>query len=292
MIFDTSKISFAMADQINNARLISKNSLSSHTFQSLYYWQEQMKLSIICEDDWFTVKCDMKGQNSWFCPCGNVNKTKKFISEKISEKDFRLCYISEADKELLEKEYGESIVCVESPNDSEYIYDIEGQLNLQGGKYANIRTQVHKMERDYQPVVKELNDETVGDAIAVIKEWENGIHSYEQSTLSNSSIDELIFNTMKECGIIGTVVYLDGVPSAVSAGFRIDDKTFDVILSKTSSNIQGLSYFSKREIMKRIYPEYKYLNLEEDLGIIGLQNMKRSMNPIKLNKIWEAEAGK
>jgi len=281
-------ITVAMAERIDTARQISQNSLSSHAFPSLFYWRKQMKLSLRCDDDWFAVKCGARGENTWFFPCGNTEKTKAFIAEKRSEKGFRLCYVSEKDKALLEEAFAGAFAFTRTPSDDEYLYDIEGQLALKGGKYANIRTQVHKMERDFSPTVKPLTAETVGDAAAVLEAWKNGSHPYDRTLLNDDGVDEEMLETLTECGIIGCVVYLNGVPSAVSAGFSLDGETFDMALSKTSENIQGLSYYSKREVMKQIYPQKKILNLEEDLGIDGLIAMKKSMNPTRWNKTWEA----
>ena len=54
---------------------------SSHCFQSLYIWKDDMKLSVCIEDDLFAVKSGLERDNEWFFPCGDPEKIGTFLKQ-------------------------------------------------------------------------------------------------------------------------------------------------------------------------------------------------------------------
>ena len=74
----------------------------------------------------------------------------------------------------------------------------------------------------------------------------------------------------------------------MTAGFPLTDGTFDIAVSKCVENLQGLSYYSKRELMRGVADRFAFINLEEDLELEGLRRMKQGLQPVAFNRIWEA----
>ena len=283
---ETQRITLRHKKAIEALRHSAGHILSSHAFASLYLWREEMGLSLLLTPDMFTVRCGWKGKNAWFFPCGEEAAADAFIRRKLSEPDFSLCYLRGCDADRLEKQFPGRWDIRRVPQDDEYLYDTEGHRTLAGGAYANMRTQVHKVEREYRPRTAWLSDDTIEDALQVIRQWSHGEHRFEACTLRDDRVDEEALLKRRELGITGIVLYLKDEPVAVTAGFALDRDTFDVAVAKSISTAQGVPYYAKRELFVRI--EQPVVNLEEDLGIPGLRRMKQGMHPTGKQDIWEA----
>ena len=82
---------------------------SSHAFVSLYLWQKCMNLSLLCEKDFFAVKCGGDSENMWFCPCGRPGRGRTALFVKtfpISR--FLYAIYATATRNFLSKDFPEN----------------------------------------------------------------------------------------------------------------------------------------------------------------------------------------
>ena len=284
----TKPINFEDMELLERIRIKQGHRLSSHAFISLYLWREQMGLSLYLKEDVYSVKCEWKGKNSWFFPCGDFQGKYELVERLMQQQESLLIYLRPEDKEWLERNFPGRWKFRRDCDADEYLYDIEQQIELSGKKYANERTQVHKVERELKITTRELTDENEADAIQVLKEWSRGEHRFEGCSLRDELVDLNAITYRKQLKIQGILLYLDGCPIALIAGFALSEETFDIVVAKATVGLQGVSYYSKREMMKRMKEQFKYINLEEDLGLEGLRTMKQLMSPVSKNLIWEA----
>lgn len=245
-----------------------------------------MGLSLLLEPDMFAVRCAWQGSNAWFFPCGDGEAAKHFMETRMEEQDFSLCYLRNCDVSWLEETFPGRWEISRTPDADEYIYDRDGHRQLAGGVYANMRTQVHKVEREYTPRTEPLGEDNLGDALEIIRQWNHGSHRFETCELRDDQVDEEALLKYRELGITGIILYLDGKPTAVTAGFALAEDVFDVVVAKSVSTAQGVPYYAKRELFRR--SPYRLINMEEDLGLAGLKRMKNGMYPVAKNEIWEA----
>ena len=88
----------------------------------------------------------------------------------------------------------------------------------------------------------------------------------------------------------GMIIVYEDRPIAFTIGSRISNNTFDVHFEKAMSGINGayaaINYEFARYIRDK-YPDIKYLNREEDMGIEGLRKAKESYKPHHMvEKCW------
>lgn len=283
----TSIITADSRDRIESLRKECGNELSSHAFASLYLWRKEMGLSLALHDDVFSVKCLWKGENAWFFPCGTESGKRRFITRHLPEPDFKLCYMTKSDGLFLTEHFPDQFFYVRDDASDEYIYDREGHLALIGGDYANVRTQLHRAQRDYDLRVEPLTEENLDDALDVIREWANTPHPLARG-LNDDEVDEKAIQESALLHLFGVLIYQGDTAMAVCAGFPLTGDTFDICVSKCRQNLPGLSYFAKHALLLALEPRYRYFNLEEDLGIPGLRQMKQILHPVRKNEIWEA----
>ncbi len=286
MLEQVTAIDLPHRERIEGWRRSSRHALSAHAFTSLFLWQAQMKLRLCLCDGGYSVRCDRGDAPSWFFPCGEDGMMRAFLAALMPGK--RLIYLREQDVSYLHAHFPGAFAIARRPDDDEYLYSIAEHLALSGGAYANMRTQVHKIERDFAVRNAPLDARSRNDALTIIRRWTAARQRFEHCDLRDDEVDETAVSMLEALGMEGVVTYLDGAPMAVTAGFALTPDTFDIAVSKCADNLQGLSYYAKRALMAQLAPRYARINLEEDLGIPGLRRMKQSLHPVGMNPIWEA----
>lgn len=284
---DFTAIELSARNTIEKIRKKYNHPMSSHAFSSLYLWQEEMGLSIACDDDFFVIRCDFKGENCFFFPCGDIIRKKQFIREHMCETNFKLCYMNHADVHFLNQYFHGCFELSYDRDSCEYIYDRAELIGLAGGKFAKIRTKLHHLEREHSLRTEVLSGKNCEMAKDIIAAWAENYEGRANQPLDDINVALRAIDQSDMLGLTGAVIYVDGQPYAVAAGCDIGGDTFDLCVAKQKSAITGLDYYATIELCKNISEQFTYLNAEEDFGIEGLRIHKNDMHPVKLWKIWE-----
>ncbi|MCR4924880.1 MAG: phosphatidylglycerol lysyltransferase domain-containing protein [Clostridiales bacterium] len=289
MDIHTKLIDLSQKKLIEEIREGCENKLSANTFNSLYLWQHQMNLSIYLKDNFFAVKCGERGENTWFFPCGEKKEVELFIKEGMESKDFSLCYISEGDALWLNEKFPDRWQLMREEESDEYICNIPKLLDLKGGEYKGVRHKVNRIQRENALTTLPISEKTFNDAIEVVSEWEMLPHHIGNNQLVDGGVSNKAIAERTQLDIDGVIVYIDDKPVSVFAGFKIDDDTVDVLVGKCLQDApRGFVYYAICEYLKNNCSNYKYCNLEEDLGIQGIKLIKEGLHPEYKNLIWTA----
>ena len=277
-------------DKIEKIRLKSENTCSSHAFNSIYLWQERMGLQVVFDEDkMYAVKSSSAGENTWLFPCGSEKSIFDFISQKMPEKSFELCYLGKHDVDWLETNFPGKWSFNRLECDDEYICDIKEYIALEGSKFSDMRRYVRKIDAEYDVECKSIDDSSMADAMLVVSEWQDGSHNVGARNLTDEDVAEKALAQKDKLNISGIVMYLNNSPVSVFAGFPLSCDTVDVLIGKcTNVAPRGTIYYALREYLKRLDDRFIYCNHEEDLGIEGIRRIKNSLCPIKKNEMWEA----
>ncbi len=284
--------SVELSDQSNIERIRARfgHNLSAHAFPSLYLWQKEMGLSLYMEDDFFAVKIDSRGSNSWFFPCGDEEKINRFIRGGMDTAHFSLCYLRPGDVQWLIRHFPDRWEVRREEESDEYICRISDYLAMEGSQYSEVRKKIRHLEREYGVKVQPISDATIDDAKSVLHQWREVAHHVSDGNVEDRIVSETALQKRNELNIFGSILYLDEKPVAMYAGFPIDAVTMDVVVGKCVPGAPNYTvYFAMREFLRQYQDRFLYCNLEEDLGIPGIRMVKRKMRPIAFNEIWEAE---
>ncbi len=276
-------------NSIEKIRKDCKHTLSSHAFASIYLWQKSMGLSLELKENFFSVRCGINGDNSWFFPCGNEDAMYNFICNHIDKKSFSLGYLRESDVKWLEKKFPDKWQFNHLEECDEYICDISEYILMEGSKFSEIRRKIRKLDKEYKLTAEIITDTNIADAMFVVSRWNEVFHNISEQNLTDENVAETALSERKFLDISGIVLYADGKPVSVFAGFPLSDDTVDVLIGKCVPDApKGTVYYGLKEYLKLCASEYKYCNHEEDLGIDGIRQMKTSLCPISKTMIWEA----
>lgn len=277
MDIKTKKIEISDKKTIDYIRKKYNHTTSSHAFQSLYIWKDDMKLELYLEPDFFAVKCLLEKDNEWFFPCGSKEKIKCFLSQFLGEKiSFR--YMREDDVKFLNEIAPNTYEIMEIPGDDEYIYSVQEQLELKGKKLRTVRNHISRVKRDHELRYEPITEDNMSEVIKVSNAWTR--KSTEQSNIQDVTASAYLLEKRADLDVMGVLVYVDEEPFAIVAGFPLSDNCFDMAMAKQVDTLSGLTTYAKYAMYNVLPPQYEFVNAEEDLGIEGLRMLKHQMGPV------------
>lgn len=171
--------------------------------------------------------------------------------------------------------------------ETEYLYDTDALIQLKGDRYKSKRAAYNVFVRNhtaaqlqpYQPV-------HLADCLALYESWqqERGARSHDdvyQAMLEDSRHSHRIgLMNYEELGLVGRVVFIDGLPKGYTFGYPLNDETFCVLFEVTDLEIKGLAQFLFREFCRE-QAGYRWTNTMDDSGLENLKRVKLSYRPAK-----------
>ncbi len=175
----------------------------------------------------------------------------------------------------------------------DYVYAIDDLADLKGKKYHGKRNHINRFKEQFPDyTVVTLNDDNLPmirhmtDAWFTTREAEDptGDYSKEKAALDKA------FLYYRELQMDCLALMNGNEVLAVTMGSHMSADTVDVHFEKARSDIQGaytaINWEFARYIRNR-YPDVRYLDREEDMGIEGLRRAKQSYYPHHMvQKCW------
>ena len=264
-----------------------------YSFVNLYLWGRQTAAVM---DGYLVLFSHFNGHSVYPFPVGqgDIRPILDAVIEDSRERGIpcRFTSLNQADMELLEAFYPGKFRFRCDRNDFDYVYHIDERADLTGRKFQQKRNHVNRFEATYPDWrVEMLEGAAMEDAKTVIRQW--FAHKQEDPEM-DMGLEELAlrraFEHFDELGLEGLVLYAGGEPVAVTMGSRLSKDTFDVHFEKAREDVQGAYGAINRAFARHLrekYPEVRYLNREDDLGLPGLRKAKLSYNPAFLvEKCW------
>lgn len=283
------EIEMADRPQMDRLRQMDGHCLASHAFPSLFLWSRPLGLRLMLERDVFAVRAGKQEENTWFFPCGSEAGKKAFLAGQLAAPHLRLLYLRKEDVDWLNRRFPGQWRCKRCPDADEYLYRRDSHLAMEGGPFRHLRWRVRKIRREMAPAVRALNQTSAADARRIVEQWAACHPEQPGAGPDDRAVALAALEQGQELGMQGVVVYLEGQPAAFMAGFPLSADTFDAAVGKCARNVQGLTYFTLQELMRSVPEHFQWWNLEEDLGLPGLRQMKEQYLPDGKQEIWEAE---
>lgn len=191
--------------------------------------------------------------------------------------------VTEKAKNFLAENYSELFSITESRDVSEYIYDRGLFVGLQGRNYRDFRWHVNRCKTHYGEhlEVRPITPDYFDEICKFEDEWYSKYCTEEsRAQLSNERV--AIKNGIHNfCGLgfFGIVVLIDGVMKGFMYGMKLDDDTCDAMIAKADREGIFIYSFLYHSFVELCCKNYKWLNLEEDLGDPGLRYSKLAYRP-------------
>ena len=261
------------------------------SFANLYLWGRQCAARV---GDDLLLFSHFQGKTMYpypVCP-GSARDAIEVLIADSQERGIplRLSGLNTQDVEDLERWYPGQFRFHCGRDGHEYVYAIDDLADLKGKKYQPKRNHINRFLSEYpDAVIRPLDESTLPDARNLADRW------YQRRTAEEDAGMEMValnraFANWQALGLEGLVLYVGDQVVAMAIGSFLGEDTVDVHFEKADLDYNGAYAVINRAFARHIrekYPQVKFLNREEDMGLEGLRKAKLSYYPHHMvEKCW------
>ena len=257
-----------------------------YSFGNLYMWGDQYIAYI---DGVAVIFSHFNGRDTYLFPVGDGDKRAALdaVMEDAAERGIPcvLTGVTHDDREALERLYPHRFSFEPQRDFYDYVYSVDDLADLKGKKYHGKKGHYRKFCDAFKgytvQLITEDNVESVKEMLRLWYAERETSDAYYTFDMEKHALKRA-FDERERLGIVGLAVAHESRVLAFSMGSRMKSDTFDVHFEKALSDVDGAYAAINCEFAKHIrenYPDVKYLNREDDMGIEGLRRAKESYKP-------------
>jgi hypothetical protein len=204
--------------------------------------------------------------------------------------------LTAADLDVLEDRYPGQFYFEPDRDSFDYVYSVEALAELKGKKLQRKRNHCNRFFLLHHGcTTAPITDENTPQVLQMLEDW------YAQKLAADPTASFYLeqaairraLQHRQELGLEGLVLIYKGQIIAMTMGSALSDNTFDIHFEKALEGFDGAYAAINREFARYLrekYPEVKFLNREDDLGLEGLRKAKLSYYPHHLvEKCWACQ---
>lgn len=269
----------------------SQNQNSECTFTNLYMWRLCFAVRWAVSDNHLIVEPNAF-EESWILPPYGLEENDdlyraaiEHVAEEYAEHHKKLVIraITEKDKERIERLLPGWFSFEEEVEIEDYIYDGEKMRTLKGRKLSKKRNHINSFKANYPDYeLVPLTTDNLDTAWDFVEHWcgeRNCSVDINDSLLCERQAISEALESFEALNYKGLMVCVDGRVVAFTMGEMINHDTVVVHIEKAFPNYRGLYPFINQEFLNYYWQDAKYVNREEDMGLEGLRQAKRSYYP-------------
>lgn len=265
------------------------------SFANLFMWGQQ---DIAFLHNHAVLYSSMDSHCFYPFPVGSGSK-KKVLDEIFADATERgvcacLTGLNEINKATIQSLYPNQFYFHADRSNFDYVYDINDLADLKGRKLHRKRNHLKHFRKNHPNyVVTPITMKNMDRVRTFVSDWyklkladnPDGDYHNEQTAL------EKVFTYYELLGMEGLLLEENGDVLGFTMASQMYPDTFDVHFEKARGDIDGAYTTINSEFANYIrnkYPQIKYLDREEDMGIPGLRKAKMSYFPHHLVKKYKA----
>lgn len=277
---------------------------SEYCFSTIYMWRHLFNTKCYIENDFAIILLEYEKNVFSIIPLCTKDKLLYVIDFvlnyiKNEYKRIQLKGINQEIADIIKINYKEKFIYEKERDLFEYIYDAESLRTLSGRKNKKKRNHVNTFLNLYKNryEYKLLEKENFEECLELIDRWEQNKENIESS--GHKELDEEIlsikevfenYEKLKDNVKIAGV-YIDNKLEAFTIGEKINENIALIHIEKANQNIKGLYQYINQQFLLNEFPNVKYVNREEDLGLDGLREAKLSYHPCKFIEKYSIKEG-
>ncbi|MBF0360809.1 MAG: DUF2156 domain-containing protein [Oligoflexia bacterium] len=257
--------------------------LSDYSFANLFIWSEQFGLKWLFHEGKFLIYDSFR---DYSVIADNFSDVRIYLN--ISDQMIRIgksggFYL--VDSNIVDRSREEFARHFEISIDesfSDYIYDAQKLVELKGGKLSKKKNLISQFQRNYPNYfVKTIEKDDVAECIALANLWcKTTAKCDDQSYKDEEFALKKALLYFKELDMGGLLLKSTQKQiQAFSIFSKLNDNTADIHFEKSDISIHGAAQVINWETAKYLCERFKFLNREQDLGVLGLRQAKKSYAP-------------
>ncbi len=284
-MFSFRPVSLADREAVETIRRQAGHTLASHAFASMYMWRDDLDITLHLGGDWFVFR---QGGKGCYFPVGSAQGKRAFARWAHAQGE-PLLYLGAEDKAFLEAEMPGAFHIEEFRDGAEYIYSVEEQAALSGGKFAHLRKAINRLtavDTDWQ--TEDITPANINRVRRVVVAWNSYRSPDEYTFVADTAATFDVLEDLTALGLTGTLLMADGEPAAYILASELSPDTLDIHSAKHGGVDGNVDFLCMQRFCQRFSGRYAYLNREDDMGLPGLRQRKLHFQPISLTEIWRA----
>lgn len=266
--------------------------LCNYSFPVLFCWQDTYGFRYAPLDRRLLVQMKSTLGHSYLWPAGEgdpVPALEALTAHAHREGEpLRMIALTQYHKNWLEDRYPGRFCFVEAREGFDYLYDVNRLADLPGKKLHAKRNHIHRLDEAYPGWTWSwLTRQDIAACQEMDRLWLRQAQQREEvqglSTLDgeNRALD-LALTHWQEIGLEGVVLRWQDQVLGFSLGAPLTQNIFDVHFERARADIQGAYPAVNRSFAQAVrqkYPQIRYLDREDDMGLPGLRKAKLSYRP-------------
>lgn len=266
-----------------------------YAFANLYLWGRQ---EIAFIHGCVALFSHFYGRSVYPYPIGNGDR-KAVIEDILRDAaqrgiPVRITNITPPDMAELEAWFPGKFQLSPSRDSFDYVYTLDTLADLRGKKLQKKRNHVNRFRAEHPNYrVLPLDCKTLGLAAHMVNDW--FIRRQKEDPHGDYLLENLAmaraFRDFEKLHMEG-IVLMDGDQMlAVTMGSFLSEDTLDVHFEKARDDVDGAYNAVNAEFARYLrlkYPQLRYLNREDDMGLEGLRKAKLSYSPDHLIEKYRA----
>ena len=193
-------------------------------------------------------------------------------------------------KQIISETFPDKFNFEEDPNSYDYVYSIPDLISLPGGKYHSKRNHINKFQNLYQYEYHTMTKTYCAQCREMFQRWSEA----KRDTIANideqlTAVNRLLDN-WENLDISGGCITVDGHMVAFSFGEVLCEANSIIVIHLEHADVDYRGSFPmiNQQFLENEWASLTYVNREEDMGIMGLRNAKKSYKPCLMVKKYIA----
>jgi len=252
--------------------------LSEYCFANLYFFRNTHDYRLLKEGEDLFLSGISYDRKRYLMPLKDPTESPRYAAALIdlAEKgDFDMIFpVPEA---WLDSFKGPGFSSDSLEQDSDYIYTTDKMRLYPGRKLHKKRNLLKQFVNLYEPGVEEMNDSNSHEPLQLLDLWQAS--STQEMGDSDYYQCRDALEHRENFDLKGAVFYADGNAVGFMIGEAVSQDVFTIHFAKGDVSIKGVYQYMFNQFAERFCTPYRYINLEQDLGMEGLRKTKRSYLP-------------
>ncbi|HOE80211.1 MAG TPA: phosphatidylglycerol lysyltransferase domain-containing protein [Smithellaceae bacterium] len=253
--------------------------ISDYTFANVYLFRNISRYSIRTKScGTFISAYNARGQNYIMPLDSPADCSKETLTEFLDGENF----FFPIPEEWLRYFPSDTFSISFDDSESDYIYLTSKMASFSGKQFTRHRNHLNQFFGAHRADGRPLGSETLPDAMTVLQIWQ------DESRLPAAGTDFAVcaeaLQNFSDLALWGTIYYIDGRPAGFIIGEPLNSDMFCLHFAKGSRQYHGIYQFMFNDTAKKLEDDYKFLNLEEDMGDKNLKKTKLSYGPQQILK--------
>ncbi len=262
---------------------------SDYLFTTIISWMDYAKYHYTIHKDNLIIFTKINDKIRFRPPIGEKNKDvfNEIIDiAKKSDVDFPIGVIDEVTKNWFLKNYHD-MICKPHRDYFDYVYLSSDLADLNGSKYSKIRNRLNKFKRKYDYETQVISNENIDSVKKFLARW---------CIWRDCESDELLENEKKavmfsmdnyfKLNLHGITIKINDKIEAISVYEKINDEMVVVHYEKASPYYDEIYKAINNESAKILRKNFRFINRESDMGVMGLRKAKLSYKPDHMVKLY------